>query len=124
MPLPLMLLTALLAGALLIACGGDGGASLDPGAAETIGELSGDLEAQLDDANLDDLDESARLQIDQNCTQLSEEAAGSSLGDELTDLCGDIRQALTEGSQDALNEARQRLDEVTGAEGGSQAPPE
>ena len=114
MRLSIILAGALVAaGALLGACGGDDGEEGIGGqAAEAIDDLSGEIEAQLEDANVDELDEGARLALDQNCTRLSEEAAGSSLGDELTDVCGDIRQALTEGSQQALEEARDRLDDV------------
>ena len=102
----------LVTGGLLAACGGDGD-HVEAELTGSIGDLSGDLESSLDGANIDELDENARLEIDEHCSQLAEEAADTSVSNELTDLCGDIRQALTEGSQDGLDEARQRLDELS-----------
>jgi hypothetical protein len=114
MRLSIILAAALLAaGVLLGACGGDGDEQeVGSDAVDAIEDLSAEIESQLEDADVDELEEGARLELDQSCTQLSEAAADSSLGDELTDVCGDIRQALTEGSQQALDEARERLGEV------------
>ena len=109
----------LLAGALVAACGGDDFDELTEDATGQASEIRGevedltnDLESQIEGADLGELDDEARGAIENNCLQLAEEAADTSLENEVTDLCGDIRQALTEGSQTALDEAGDRLSEL------------
>jgi hypothetical protein len=111
--LKLLAAAPLLACAPFAACGDDDSdLQIDATITEALDDLSSDIEDQLAGVDIEELSDDARLAVDEQCSQLTEEAANSDLSSELTDICGDIRQALTEGSQDALDAARDRLEEA------------
>jgi len=125
MKLAVWIATLLLTVGLVAACGDDDDDVQDPAEdlatqiedaefdiSEELGNLSDDLQERFDDLDLANAPETVKDEINDACQQLTEEAEDESLASELTDVCGDIRTALAEGSQEALNAAQDRLEDL------------
>lgn len=80
-------------------------------------DLVSDMDSELEDTDLSEVDDSVKEQWNEDCTQLVESAEDESIGNELRDACGDLRNAIAENDEEALEAARDAIQDAAEALG-------
>jgi hypothetical protein len=125
MPFRLLLLPSLLAFSLAVAACDDNGADgtntddvrgeiqdVVQAVRDDANNLADDIDSQLDEGDVQDVKDEVRQRWNDNCQQMSEEAANEDLSNEITDACGDLRKGLDENDDEAVKDARDRLRDI------------
>lgn len=80
-------------------------------------DLVSDVDSELEGTDLSEIDDNVKQQWNDNCTQLMESAENQSVANELRDACGDLRNAIAENDEEALEAARDALRDTAEALG-------
>lgn len=80
-------------------------------------DLVSDVDGELEGTDLSEIDDNVKQQWNDNCTQLMESAENQSVANELRDACGDLRNAIAENDEEALEAARDALRDTAEALG-------
>lgn len=79
---------------------------------DATNELADDIDDKMDAGDLANIDDDVKREWNENCRQLSEQAEDEDTSNELTDVCGDLKEALDADDGDAVERSRDKLREI------------